>query len=75
MPKVLIFVILVLFTVRARAEPVTMKFERVVPPGAQLTYSEEGTVLKTLNVPPGRVTVVITYNGSIVPGHGGRRGR
>lgn len=43
----------------ARAE--TMTFQRVVPPGAQLTYSEGGQVVKILTPPPGRVTVTIEY--------------
>lgn len=48
-----------LLAASARAEVLTL--ERVVPPGAQLTYSEGGQVLRTLAVPPGRVRVTIEF--------------
>lgn len=55
----------------ARAE--TMQIERVVPPGATLTYSEGGSAVRTVSVPPGRVRVTIQYGGvSVIPRH--RRG-
>jgi hypothetical protein len=33
--------------------------ERVVPPGATLTYAVDGQTVSVLNVPPGRVRVTI----------------
>lgn len=57
----------------ARAEPQVMRLDRVVPPGAQLTYSENGQVLRTISVPEGRVSVVITFGGGIALRHRGVR--
>lgn len=54
----------------ARAE--TMVVERIVPPGASLSYSEGGTIVRTIAVPEGRVRVTIEFSGSIRPGHGRR---
>lgn len=56
---------------RARAE--RMVVERVVPSGATLTYSEGGVPVRTVNVPEGRVKVIIEYGGAITPRHGRRK--
>jgi hypothetical protein len=56
----------------ARAE--TMVVERIVPPGAILSYSEGGQVVRTLNIPEGRVRVTIEFSGGGGPGiHVGHR--
>lgn len=55
----------------ARAEPQVMRLDRIVPPGAQLTYSENGQVLRTISVPEGHVSVVITFGGGIALRHRG----
>lgn len=52
----------------ARAE--TMTVERVVPKGATLSYSEYGSIVRTINVPEGRVRVTIEYGGPVRPRHG-----
>ncbi len=68
-----IFAILafLLYTKYARAE--TMVVERIVPPGATLTYAENGSVVRSINVPEGRVRVTIEFNGPIRIRHRGVR--
>lgn len=53
----------------ALAQP-PMVIERVVPPGASLTYSVDGVPVHTIRVPEGRVRVVITFGDPIRPRHG-----
>lgn len=60
---------LVASTLYARSEQ-PIRLERVVPPGATLTYAVDGVPVNTIRVPEGRVTVIITYGGSIAVGHG-----
>lgn len=48
-----------------RAE--TIRLERIVPPGAALTYSVNGREVQSIPVPPGRVSVVVTYGERGVP--------
>lgn len=51
----------------ARAE--TIVIERIVPPNAMLTYSENGVPVRSSPVPEGRVRVTIEYGTTIVPRH------
>jgi hypothetical protein len=47
----------------------TWVFDRVVPNGAQLTYSENGVVVRTIEPPAGRVHVIVTTGGGEPPSH------
>lgn len=49
----------------AAAHAETMVVERVVPPGATLTYSEDGRPLRTIAVPEGKVRVIIEFDPAV----------
>lgn len=56
--------------VRAHGE--TLHIERVVPAGAALTYTENGQVIRRVDIPPGlaRVTVEYGLERHYAPGYG-----
>lgn len=58
----------------ALADP-PMVIERVVPPGATLTYAVDGVTVHSIKVPEGRIRVTIQLGDSIIPRHSGRNKR
>lgn len=72
MRNLFLIVTLLFLPTASRAEP-PIVVERIVPPGASLTYSENGVAVRSVNVPPGRVRVTIEFGGSIVPRHRRRK--
>ena len=63
----LIAATLTVIALPARAE--TFVVERVVPEGATLVYTEGGRVVRSLDVPVGRVRVTIEFDAAIQPRH------
>ena len=45
----------------SQPQPQRMIIERIVPPGARLTYSVDGTPVSSIPVPPGRVRITVEY--------------
>lgn len=60
MRKVLV-AFLLSFPTQVLAEP-PMVIERVVPPGATLTYAVDGVTIHSIHVPEGRIRVTIELN-------------
>jgi hypothetical protein len=60
---ILISVVLITVLTVGRSRAETMILERIVPPGAVITYSEGGSVVRTMVLPEGRARVTIEFVG------------